>query len=107
VTRGAVIDVALDLRRASPTYGEHVAIELSEKKGNALYIPAGFAHGFQTLEDNTLVEYKINTAYRSELAAGVRWNDPSLGIAWCEGDVNVSERDAALPLLSDLPEIQF
>jgi len=102
VTRGAVMDVALDLRKASPTYGKHVAIELSAENGKALYITEGFAHGFQTLDDNTLVEYKINVAYRPELSAGVRWNDPSLNIAWHDGDINFSERDAGLPLFDQL-----
>jgi dTDP-4-dehydrorhamnose 3,5-epimerase len=102
VTRGAAMDVALDLRRESPTFGRHVAIELSAEKGNAVYIPAGFAHGFQTLEDDTLLEYKINVGYRTELAAGVRWNDPSLAIKWHQGDISTSPRDAELPLFADL-----
>jgi len=100
VTQGAAMDIALDLRRTSPTYGKHFAIELSATNGNALYIPAGFAHGFQTLEDNTLVEYKINVAYHPELTAGIRWNDPSLDIRWHTGEISVSERDAALPLFA-------
>ena len=102
VTRGAAMDVALDLRRESPTFGEHIAIELSADNGKAVYIPAGFAHGFQTLVENTLLEYKINVAYTTELSAGVRWNDPSLGIKWHQGEVNTSPRDAGLPLFADL-----
>jgi len=102
VTRGAVMDVALDLRKESPTYGKHLAIELSAENGKALYISEGFAHGFQTLEDDTLVEYKINVAYQPELSTGIRWNDESLGIAWHGGEINFSERDAALPLLDQL-----
>jgi dTDP-4-dehydrorhamnose 3,5-epimerase len=102
VTRGAAMDVALDMRSASQTYGRHVAIELSAENGKALYIPAGFAHGFQTLEDNTLVEYKINVAYCRELSTGIRWNDPSLDIPWHDGETGMSERDAVLPLLGDL-----
>ena len=101
VTRGAVMDVALDLRKASPTYGKHLAIELSAENGKALYIAEGFAHGFQTLGDNTLVEYKINVAYQPELSTGVRWNDPSLGIAWRQGENSVSARDAALPTMDE------
>jgi dTDP-4-dehydrorhamnose 3,5-epimerase len=102
VTRGAVLDVALDLRRKSPSYGQHLAVELSARAATALYIPSGFAHGFQTLEDDTMVEYKINVPYRSDLAAGLRWDDDSLGIHWHRGQISFSQRDAALPLFNQV-----
>ena len=97
VARGAIYDVALDLRRASPTFREWVAFELSDENGRMLYIPSGCAHGFQTLQDNTLVEYKISVPYAPELSCGVRWNDPLFGVRWPEGDRVLSERDAAYP----------
>lgn len=81
-TRGAIFDVALDVRPASPTFGRWVGRELSADNGAMLYIPKGFAHGFQTLTDDAEVYYQMSEFYTPALGAGVRWNDPAFGIAW-------------------------
>ncbi len=80
--RGSIFDVAVDIRPSSPTYLASFSLELAPDKHLAFYIPPGFAHGFQTLEDNTDVEYFISTPYHAELARTIRWNDPALGIRW-------------------------
>src|SRR5262249_37453458 len=105
VLRGRVLDVAVDLRRSQPTYGRHVAVEISEESGEQLYVPPGFAHGFCTLEPNTVVLYKVDNAYSPEHDRGVNWADPDLGIAWPvrESAAVMSDRDRALPHLRDLP----
>jgi dTDP-4-dehydrorhamnose 3,5-epimerase len=82
VTRGAIVDVIVDLRRDSPTHRQHLSVELTEENGRALYIPAGFAHGFQTLRDGTEVFYQMSEFFHGECASGVRWNDPAFSIAW-------------------------
>lgn len=92
--RGAVYDVAVDLRPRSATYGKWVAETLTADNGVALYIPLGFAHGFQTLEDESDVLYQITPAYRPGFGVGVRWNDPTLGIDWPIAEPILSERDA-------------
>ncbi len=97
--RGAVFDVIVDIRPGSPTFGQHVAVELTAESYRALYIPAGFAHGFQTLADDSELLYAITPDYVAEAARGVRWNDPALGIAWPLAPTVLSERDAQLPLL--------
>lgn len=97
--RGAMWDVAVDLRPGSATRGRWVGVELSAGNGAALWIPPGFAHGFQVLTDETEVFYQMTETYRPELARGLRWNDPALAIAWPLPNPVVSERDAALPLL--------
>lgn len=105
VLRGAVLDVAVDLRRASATFGQSFAATLSAENGRQLFIPAGFAHGFCTLESDTEVFYKVDAPYSREHERGVRWNDPALGIVWSfsEGEALLIERDRELPLLRDLP----
>jgi dTDP-4-dehydrorhamnose 3,5-epimerase len=100
VLTGAVLDVLVDLRKGSDHYGTWDAIELSAEKGNAVYIPAGCAHGFRTLEADTLIEYKIDVPFDPALSDGIQWNDPSLNIDWNASDPITSERDNALPLLS-------
>ncbi len=80
--QGAIWDVFVDLRKDSETYGEWDAIELSAENDTAVYIPKGFAHGFKTLAENTLVEYKIDANYNAESAAGIRWNDEDLNVEW-------------------------
>jgi dTDP-4-dehydrorhamnose 3,5-epimerase len=98
VTRGAIHDVALDLRPASDTYKQWVGIELSAESRTALYIPPGVAHGFQTLTDDVEILYQIAPVYVPEAARGVRYDDPAFGIAWPQADPRiVSERDAAYP----------
>lgn len=97
VTRGAVFDVIVDLRPGSPTLGHHASFVLSAEEGNQLYIPKGLAHGFQTLEDATEISYQISTPYAPEAARGVRWDDPTLAIAWPEPATVISEKDLSLP----------
>ena len=93
-TRGAVYDVVIDLRRDSPAYRRWVTVELSGENGRALYIPAGIAHGFQTLADDTELYYHMGEFYDPALAAGVRWNDPAFGIEWPIADPILSDKDA-------------
>ena len=95
-TRGAIFDVMLDLRRESPTWCRWFAVELSADNGRAVYVPPGFAHGFQTLTDDAELFYQMTAAYRPELSRGVRWNDPAFGITWPLADPIVSARDAGL-----------
>jgi dTDP-4-dehydrorhamnose 3,5-epimerase len=95
-TRGKVFDVALDLRRDSPTYLKWAAVKLDAASHNAFYIPAGCAHGFLTLEDDCELFYQMSEVYVPELARGVRWDDPAFSIAWPFMPSVISERDAAL-----------
>jgi dTDP-4-dehydrorhamnose 3,5-epimerase len=90
---GAIYDVIIDLRPTSPTYCKWFAIELSATNRTTIYVPEGFAHGFQTLADNTEVSYQISIGYRPEYARGIRWNDPLFGIDWPIRDPILSERD--------------
>lgn len=101
VASGAVLDVLVDLRKNSATYGEWDAVELSAENDTAVYIPKGFAHGFKTLADDTLVEYKIDADYNSEAASGIRWNDPTLAVEWNAENPIMSERDQHLPIFAD------
>lgn len=94
-TKGAVLDVLLDLRPDAPTFCRWQAVELNEENGIAIYIPAGFAHGFQTLIDNSEVFYQMAERYHPEAAAGARWNDPAFAIDWPIVPPTISERDAA------------
>ncbi|MGI4953352.1 MAG: dTDP-4-dehydrorhamnose 3,5-epimerase [Janthinobacterium lividum] len=102
--RGAVLDVAVDIRPGSATRGRWVGATLSAENGDALYIPAGFAHGYQTLEDATELFYQMTQAYHADLARGLRWDDPDLAIGWPLPDPVLSARDRALPLLRDLDQ---
>jgi len=92
-TKGAIYDVVLDLRKDSPTYKQHVGFELSELNHKMLYIPAGLAHGFQTLKDNTEVNYQISQVYSGKHSHGVRWNDPSFSITWPLPVTSISDKD--------------
>jgi len=96
-TSGAIFDVIIDLRDSSATFCQHIAIELCARSGNMLYIPEGFAHGFQTLEDNTEVFYQMSQPYAAECARGVRWNDPSFAVEWPSADRIILERDRNYP----------
>lgn len=96
-TRGIIYDVALDLRPDSPTFRKWFALELSQENRKALYIPKGFAHGFQTLSDQTEVFYHISTPYQAASSRGVRWNDPQFAISWPSMTPILSDRDAAYP----------
>ncbi|HEX8417386.1 MAG TPA: dTDP-4-dehydrorhamnose 3,5-epimerase [Methylobacterium sp.] len=104
VLAGAILDVAVDLRRASPTYGQHVAVRLDAQGGEQLFVPAGFAHGFCTLEPDTMVAYKVDAYYSPEHDRSLVWNDPALAIAWPvgEGEAALSDKDRAAPRLADL-----
>jgi dTDP-4-dehydrorhamnose 3,5-epimerase len=105
VLRGRILDVVVDLRRSSPTYGKHLAIELNEAAVDQLLVPSGFAHGFCTLEPDSLVFYKVDKVYSADHDRGVHWADPSLGIEWpiAVAQAVVSERDKGLPPFRDLP----
>jgi dTDP-4-dehydrorhamnose 3,5-epimerase len=96
-TRGAIFDVAVDLRPGSPTLHRWAAAELTADNGRALYVPPGFAHGFQTLADATEVFYQMTEPYHADLARGARWNDPAFGITWPLADPLVSKRDLMHP----------
>jgi len=97
-TTGTIFDVIVDLRPDSPGYTEWLGVELDAERGNALNVPKGFAHGFQTLVDETDVLYMISNPYVPEAAAGVRWDDPAFGIEWPHAEVRtISERDLAWP----------
>jgi dTDP-4-dehydrorhamnose 3,5-epimerase len=95
--RGAVYDVIIDLRPQSPTYRCWESFELNAAKQQVLYVPAGFAHGFVTLEDNTALYYMISAFYSPELARGVRYNDPAFGIKWPDLDLILAEKDRQWP----------
>lgn len=105
VTRGSVLDVAVDLRAGSPTFGTWEAVELSEENHHALFIPKGFAHGFIATSDLVTFEYKVSDGWDQESEGGIVWSDPDLSIAWGIEQPIVSKKDAVLPRLSDLGEI--
>ncbi|MCF8429385.1 MAG: dTDP-4-dehydrorhamnose 3,5-epimerase [Bacteroidia bacterium] len=102
VIQGAVLDVAVDIRKKSPTYGQNFSIELSAQNRTMFYIPPGFAHGFETLEDNTIFLYKCTDVYNKQREGGLLWNDAELGIKWQSSDPLISEKDKILPLFKDL-----
>lgn len=98
-TRGRVYDVAVDLRRSSPSYLHHVGVVLDANEGNALYVPEGCAHGYLTLDEGTEVAYLVSAFYAPDAEAGVRWDDPLLNISWPVPLRSISEKDAAWPYL--------
>lgn len=97
--RGSIVDVIVDLRADSPTYLQHIAVELTAENRTALFVPANFAHGFQTLEDNTEVIYLVSGFYTPECESGLRYNDPALSIEWPLAADHVSEKDGQWALL--------
>lgn len=105
VLRGSVLDVAVDIRDGSPTYGKHVKAVLTADGGEQIFVPKGFAHGFLTLETDVEIAYKVTNYYDKSSDGGVRWNDPALGIDWgvAADQVVLAPKDAAAPLLSETP----
>lgn len=104
VLAGRIFDVAVDLRKRSPTFGKHVACELGASDGAQLLVPAGFAHGFCTLETDTIVAYKVSAPYAPNADAGIFWADPALEIAWPVNlaEASLSPKDESLPRLKDI-----
>lgn len=104
VVRGRIFDVAVDIRRGSPTFGRWVGAEISADAWNQILVPIGFAHGFCTLEANTEVIYKVTNYYSGAHDFGIRWNDPDLQIAWpvAEGETELSDKDRKQPLFKDV-----
>jgi dTDP-4-dehydrorhamnose 3,5-epimerase len=104
--RGSILDVAVDIRRGSPTYGRHAAVVLSDENWKQCYVPAGFAHGYCTLQPNTEVIYKVTAYYDPSSERGVAWNDPEIGIVWPVAPelAVMTERDRTFPRLAELPE---
>lgn len=103
--RGAVLDVAVDLRHDSPTYKQWVAVELSEENKKQLLIPRGFGHGFVTLTDHVEFLYKADNYYASEADGGIRWNDPDIAVDWGIEDPILSEKDKKNPFLKDIEPV--
>ncbi len=107
VVRGRIFDVAVDIRRGSPTFGQFASVELSAEDWNQIFVPKGFAHGFCTLDEATEVVYKTSNYYAPECDRGILWSDPELGIGWPigEADALVAERDRKYPRLRDATEL--
>lgn len=107
VIKGKVLDVAVDIRKGSPSFGQHVAVELSEENKRQLFVPRGFAHAFVVLEDNTIFAYKVDNYYSPENDRGILFNDPSLGIDWkIDADaLNLSAKDKVQPKLNETDDI--
>ena len=106
VVQGRVLDVAVDIRPESPTFGKYVATELSGTNHRQMFIPKGFAHGYIVLEDDTVFQYKCDEYYHPEAEGGIAWNDPQIAVAWgvAESEVILSEKDKHRPLLNELCE---
>ena len=103
VLQGEVFDVAVDIRRGSPTFGRYVGVRLSGRNRRQLFIPQGFAHGFCVLSETALFVYKCSDFYAPDCDRGVLWSDPAIGIAWPVEDPLLSAKDQGLPLLKDIP----
>lgn len=107
VASGAILDVAVDIRRGSPTFGRWVGVELTSDNRHELWIPPGFAHGFSVICDHAVVQYKCTGYYHKESERGIRWNCPNLGIDWKVDSPVISDKDRVLPTMSDIPEIDL
>ena len=105
VMRGRVLDVAVDVRRGSPNFGRHVAVELSEEDRRQLWVPRGFAHGFAVLSESADFFYKCDDFYSPKDEISVRWDDPTIGINWRLANPSLSEKDAAAPFLADVKNL--
>lgn len=107
VIKGRVLDVAVDIRKGSPTFGQHVAVELSGENHRQIFIPRGFAHGFVVLSEEAVFQYKCDNLYAPESEGAIQWNDPALGIDWRipVADVVLSEKDKKHPLLAECVEL--
>jgi dTDP-4-dehydrorhamnose 3,5-epimerase len=107
VLRGRILDVAVDLRAASPTFGRHIAVELAAEDARMLYIPVGFAHGFATRAPDTEVAYKASAPYAPEADRGIAWDDPALDIAWgvAPEEAVLSDKDRRLPRLAEVARV--
>ncbi len=107
VVEGTVLDVAVDIRRGSPTFGRHVAVELDADSHRQLFIPRGFAHGFSVLSQRAVFQYKCDNYYAPQAESAIAWNDPALGIDWrvSAEDAILSEKDKRHPLLVDCPDL--
>jgi dTDP-4-dehydrorhamnose 3,5-epimerase len=103
VLRGSILDVAVDIRRDAPTYGQWVSAVLSARQGAQIFVPKGFAHGYLTLEPETEVLYKVSSFYSRDHESGILWNDPAIGVDWGvpDGEVLMNDRDRELPRLAD------
>ena len=103
VIKGKVLDVAVDIRKSSPTFGKYMMVELSDENKRQFFIPRGFAHGFLVLSDEAIFTYKVDNAYAPQADAGIRWNDPDISIQWPidPKDVQTSEKDLKQPFLKD------
>jgi len=108
VLRGAIYDVAVDIRQGSATYGEWVAAELTAEGGEQLFVPRGFAHGYCTITDDCELAYKVDGLYAPQTEGGLIWNDPDLAIPWpLDGEPVLSDKDKILPQLKDLGPVEF
>ncbi|HEY8573353.1 dTDP-4-dehydrorhamnose 3,5-epimerase [Phenylobacterium sp.] len=108
VLKGAIWDVGVDVRPGSPTYGQWAAATLTADGGEQIFIPRGFAHGYVTLEDDTMLAYKVDGLYAPDREGGVLWNDPDLALPWpLEGEPVLSDKDRVLPRLKDLGPVEF
>ena len=107
VIEGTVLDVAVDIRKNSPTFGHHVAVELTSENKKQMLVPRGFAHGFVVLEDDTIFAYKVDNYYSPENDRGIAFNDPSLNIDWIlnHDELNLSAKDTKQPLLKDTNDL--
>jgi dTDP-4-dehydrorhamnose 3,5-epimerase len=102
VSQGSILDVAVDIRRSSPTFGRHEAVRLDDRLHRQLYVPIGFAHGFYVESETADVSYKLDAPYDPTSERGIAWDDPALNIQWPNHDPILSERDRAQPLLADI-----
>jgi len=107
VCRGEIIDVAVDIRKKSPTFGQYISIRLSEENHKIMFIPEGFAHGFSVLSEEAAVFYKCSAYYNRQMERGLRWDDPLLKIDWQVKNPVVSEKDSMHPALSELPDVDL